>query len=348
MEKEKQNKYDHAIDLLRVVSILAVVMIHTTTRTIEASKFDLQRVPWTLFLNQISRFAVPLFFMLSGYVLELNYPFHANYFKYLKKRITRILVPYVFWSGIYYYLVYRQHTMGYVQAMFQGDASYQLYFVPALLIFYMIFPLIHKFYKVICNKWALVILGLLELYILFQDYNNRPIFAFYPLRIACLNYYIFLLGVVASHHKDRLILFINKWRIILASVTIIFGSYVFYEGFNLYMKTHNYLYFYSQWRISILAYTILLTATIYIFFHNHIAKFSLVQKFSRLTFFVFFIHVIVLETLWQILGVPLFHLNNKIAEQIWYDPLFFILVAGTSYLIAYIAHKIPRLSKITG
>src|SRR5258706_27456 len=61
-----QKKRDLAIDSLRTISILAVVLIHTTTRTLEASGYDLNSFSLTLILNQLSRFAVPLFFMISG------------------------------------------------------------------------------------------------------------------------------------------------------------------------------------------------------------------------------------------------------------------------------------------
>jgi len=65
MEKPKTSVY--AIDALRVVAI---------------------------FLNQIARFAVPMFFMISGFVLELNYDGNTGFWQYLKKRFSRIFIPY--------------------------------------------------------------------------------------------------------------------------------------------------------------------------------------------------------------------------------------------------------------
>src|SRR5581483_7891153 len=107
---QQQKQHIPTIDVLRIISILAVIIIHTTTRTLEINGADIIRVQWTLFLNQIFRFAVPLFFMISGFVLEVSYPFHASYFTYIKKRINRIFVPYLFWSAIYYFFVYKEHT----------------------------------------------------------------------------------------------------------------------------------------------------------------------------------------------------------------------------------------------
>jgi len=158
VSKEKQKLYNPIIDILRTISIFAVILVHTTTRTLEASSFALLKIPWTLFLNQIARFAVPLFFMIPGFVLELNYHLHENYLTYLKKRFSRIFIPYLFWSLIYYLFVYyKGRDPNFISALLRGDASYQLYFIPALLIFYLLFPLIHNFCTYILNKWLLII-----------------------------------------------------------------------------------------------------------------------------------------------------------------------------------------------
>jgi len=128
VSEEKQKLYNPVVDILRILSILAVVIIHTTTRTLEMSHYALLKIPWTLFLNQAGRFAVPLFFMISGFVLELNYHLHESYLTYLKKRFSRIIIPYIFWSAIYYYLVYNQnHSANFLSSLLKGDASYQLY-----------------------------------------------------------------------------------------------------------------------------------------------------------------------------------------------------------------------------
>src|SRR5258706_1378582 len=183
MTELNQKVYNATIDMLKVIAILAVICIHTTTRTLEASSFDLQKVPLTLFFNQASRFGVPLFFMLSGFVLELNYPYHISYLSYLKKRLSKIFIPYVFWSAIYFYLVYREHTENFLIALISGNASYQLYFIPSLLIFYIIFPIIHTHYKIITRTSIIITLGILQVCLLYYDYYVHYLPFFYPLSI---------------------------------------------------------------------------------------------------------------------------------------------------------------------
>ncbi|HSW87581.1 MAG TPA: acyltransferase [Candidatus Saccharimonadales bacterium] len=340
--------YNPAIDVLRILAILSVVLIHTTTKTLEASSYDLQRLSWTLFLNQIFRFAVPLFFMISGFVLELNYPFHANYVTYLKKRLSRIIIPYIFWSFIYYFIVYQHHNPSFFSELVTGGASYQLYFIPALLIFYLIFPIIHRYYKVFANKWIVIFLGIIELFLLYKEYYIHPFPYASPLKVVLLNYFMFLLGILASHHQKTIVMFIQKWKIPMFLITVGLGSYVFFEGKNLYLKTSNYLSFYSQWRPSVFLYTFFLTGCLYFIFTKYQFFSSFIKTLSRLSLFVFFIHVLILEIVWNTFGKNLFSITSThIAENLWYDPLFFIIIASLSFLAAYLVHKIPLIAKIT-
>lgn len=326
---------------MRTIAILAVIGIHTTTRILEASLFNVQGYTFTFFINQASRFAVPLFFMISGFVLELNYSYHQSYTSYLKKRFSRIFLPYLFWSIIYYYFVYTKHTISFGTTLLYGAASYQLYFIPTLLIFYIVFPFIHMGYRFIANKWMLIILGIIQLALLAYEYYIHPLPFFYPLSIALLNFYIFLLGMVASRHQN-LSQKLSGWKILIAIMPGIFAAIVFLEGKMLYLKTHNYLYFYSQWRPSILLYTITAAGLLYGFFSRSRLNEKIIRTFSRLSFFVFFIHVIILESFWNIIG------KKIIGTELFFNLIFFISVAGFSYAIAYLIHKIPHLSKLTG
>lgn len=345
MDSKKQ--YIVAVDALRILSILAVILIHTSTKTLAISSNALQKIPFTLFLNQISRFAVPLFFMISGFVLELNNHFEESYSTYLKKRLSRIFIPYIFWSAIYYFFVYsKYHSHNFIDSLVQGDASYQLYFIPAILISYLIFPIIHRYLKIIGNHWVIILLFLVQLVLLFCDYKVYQVSDYFPLKIALLNYFPFIFGVVLASNYEIFVNFINKQKLILFLGMIIFAFVVFNEGYSGYLTTYNYFMFYSQWRPSVLIYTIFLGGSLYWFFEKNILNTIVVKTISQLSFFVFFIHVIILEVLWNFIGGKVFQL--RFAQNLWWDPVFFIAVTLISFSIAHIAHKIPHLSKLTG
>lgn len=327
---------------------MAVILIHTTTRTLEASAFNISGYSWTLFLNQISRFAVPLFFLISGMVLEIS--FHQNsYWPYLKKRFTKIFFPYIFWSLIYYYFVYNQNNDSLLKVFLTGNASYQLYFIPTLFIYYLIFPFLHKAYRIISNKNFLAVIFLLQISLQSYDYYIKYIELSDPIRIALMSYSLFIIGIIAARNIEKINMFIKKRKTALFLLSGAFGFLVFWEGRNRYLSTGNYLSYYSQWRPSVLIYTILIGLVLYYIFEYLVKENSYISRFSKHSFFVFFVHVGILEFLWTYIGSKVFTLlNGNVLGSLLFDPMFFVIVAAASFVIARFVHKIPVLHKFVG
>lgn len=93
------------ISYLRVFSTIAVIFLHTSSPLV--SNYDtLKLSSWNIanFYDAISRFCVPVFVMISGTLLfDKNLEINA----FFKKRITRIVLPFLFWSLCYaVYVVY--------------------------------------------------------------------------------------------------------------------------------------------------------------------------------------------------------------------------------------------------
>lgn len=337
MKPKKTNVY--AIDVLRTIAILAVVLIHTSSRTLEFFHYDLINFPLTLFLNQLSRFAVPLFFLISGFVLELNYDSNRNYWEYLKKRFGKILIPYLFWSGVYYFLVFKVNPDSFFKVILTGSASYQLYFIPSLLIFYLLFPLLHKVIKQISNIYVLFFLGGIEMAILYQEYHVKNLSIPFPIAVSLFNFYVFYLGMIASRNYEKILSFISKVKYLMLSSVPLLAGYVFWQGKSNYYKTFNIDAFYSQWRPSVLVYTLVTGAVLFYLFNKSSGESKFIKTLSKLSFLVFFIHTLILEYAWRLLGP---------GWKMWYDLPFFTIVSLASFLIAYLIHRIPFLSKVTG
>jgi len=334
---------------MRTVSILAVVLIHSTTKTLELTHYNLNSTLFTLFLNQFARFAVPLFFLISGFVLELSDGKDFNYWNYIKRRFSKIVIPYIFWSLIYYFLVYNQNHDNLIQVFLTGNASYQLYFIPTLCIFYLLFPLLHKIYKFIANVPVLAVLGIIQIGLMYQDYFVKQFSFPDPIRISILAYFFFIIGMVAARNKDKILETVGRIKYALMIAVPALAYYIFEEGRMHYFKTYNIEAFYSQWRVSILIYTLVLGAVLFYIFDKPRFQFKIVEKLSKLSYLVFFIHVIVLEQIWKYFGYKLFDLIGGSAfGKIVFDPLLFASVAAVSFGAAFIIHRIPHLSKITG
>ena len=331
-------KYNPSIDLLRIVSIFSVVLIHTSTKILEYYNYDLVNQTFTLFLNQAFRFAVPLFFFISAFVLELNYPQDFNYFSYLKKRFSRLFLPYLFWSLIYYYFVYTINTKSFFTAFLLGDASYQLYFVPSLFIFYLVFPFLHRHIKFFARKFILIFLLIVQLSLLSLDYYFQPLPFPHPVSVFLLNFNIFVLGILASHHQVKILDFVKKYQISFISAFLILAVYITLEGRNLYLQNQNYLSFYSNWRPVNFIYTLVFSALFFYIFSRFKHKTVFINKIASYSFFVYLVHVIIIEITWILIPHPFLS-----------HPFFFLLATLIpSYLLAFLVSKIPHLSKITG
>ena len=336
-----------SIESLRFIAISAVILIHTTTRTLEASGFDVVGFSWTLFLNQISRFAVPLFFIISGFVLEINAR-EENYWSFLKRRFSKILFPYIIWSFFYYYLVYNNNHDSLGEVILTGNASYQLYFIPALLIFYLTFPLLHKLIYKIKNKILLILIIVFGIALLYKNYYIKAFDFGDSLNATILAYQYFIFGIIAAKNKNVIDKLVSKFKLFFAIPAVFLAIYVFWEGRSRYLITGNYLSYYSQWRPSIFIYTILVGLTFYYLFEHTKLKESLISMFSKYSFFVYFSHVAVLELFWNYIGKNLFYVTGSTLGKAIFDPIFFGTVTIASFLIGFLLYKIPKINRLIG
>ncbi|MBE5965621.1 MAG: hypothetical protein E7255_01400 [Lachnospiraceae bacterium] len=155
--EQHQSKEKHRIiylDILRVLSIISVITIHTVAGKIQ----DINSLGepswwWADVLNSITRWAVPVFFMISG-ILTLDNPHLDNIPSFLKSRLLKIGVPFLVWSVLYsivketYILgksIYFPDILRTIGTNILLDQSYyHLWFVYDIFIIYLISPFLRK------------------------------------------------------------------------------------------------------------------------------------------------------------------------------------------------------------
>jgi surface polysaccharide O-acyltransferase-like enzyme len=92
------------VDLIRTVASFLVILLHASVQSVEIPSNISPQNAWLAFdvYNSISRMSVPLFVMLSGYLLlqpsKTNEPLKT----FFKKRWTRVGLPFVTWWIIYF------------------------------------------------------------------------------------------------------------------------------------------------------------------------------------------------------------------------------------------------------
>jgi surface polysaccharide O-acyltransferase-like enzyme len=125
-----------SIEVGRVIALLGVVFIHVNS--LGAFGNDLAA---GFFLDEISRFAVPLFFLISGYFLHDE--LLANPLPGLRRLFERLAPPMAFWTIFYFILdklglLYGSQFQGglraYLAIPMTGGAGHHLWFLPALFV----------------------------------------------------------------------------------------------------------------------------------------------------------------------------------------------------------------------
>ena len=166
----ENRKHLDYIDRLRLMAAFCVVFMHTAAEPIRLG-FG---ADWEL-LNVCTSFsftAVPLFFMISGYLL-MSGSSTADISVLLKKRLPRLVVPLVLWSAAaILWIMYAQGDMRLrsflslsVHAL-SGPAFVHLWFMYALIAMYAISPVLYAALHSLSRTGHIYVLSLIGLVLL--------------------------------------------------------------------------------------------------------------------------------------------------------------------------------------
>ena len=81
------------IEVARVLGILAVVFIHTFEQTVP----DAQTTVFYQFISPLIRFVVPLFFIISGFVLGIHHRdpgYRVDVKSFWRRRLITLVIPF--------------------------------------------------------------------------------------------------------------------------------------------------------------------------------------------------------------------------------------------------------------
>lgn len=117
----------------------------------------------TAYIMELARCGVPLFFMISGFLMlgsgEINIK------SFYKKRYAKIAVPFLLYSLFYYIIGYEERSIGgFIKELLNVSTAYHLWFIYAILLLYAIVP----FIKMITDKCSDKLLWLFFGLVIFQ------------------------------------------------------------------------------------------------------------------------------------------------------------------------------------
>ncbi len=133
LKKEK----NYEIQILRAVAIIAVVLIHTCPLGI-----------WQPIVKPFVNFAVALFLFISGYLTKDKI---VDYKQFYKKRISKVLIPYIIWTVIY--SICEGNSSRILLNLLTSKANGILYYIFVYIQFVLLTPFLFKLIK---SKFYLV------------------------------------------------------------------------------------------------------------------------------------------------------------------------------------------------
>ncbi|WP_084783918.1 acyltransferase [Paenibacillus sp. FJAT-26967] len=344
------------IDILRIISILAVIILHITADLLTRTN-DFDTTSWWIsnIFNSVARFAVPVFFMISGaMILRIEV---TSYRQFYRKRVLPLVIPLVIWSliyGLYNQYVIRQSTMNayeflidYAYKLVMDQNYIHLWFLYAIIAIYITVPLITRLVKACTEKELRYYLILWFVISILYRFVSDTIFRVtsegiyvpimnIPLFMGYLGY--FILGYYLFHYKVSL-----RLKTVLYNIGIIsfFLTPIATYFVSLYSGVLDEM-FYGNYSIT----TFFMSAGIFLYFQekepvinariNDKVK-KLISSFSKASFSIYLVHLLV-----EILVSK----RSEVESGLMETTLMHLYNLGAVFAVSYIVVKILNLSKV--
>lgn len=329
--KKEQLSY---LNYLRFGSILLVILLHCLTPFVENPHYyPLPSYKLILALNEIGRAGVPLFFMMSGFLL-LRDPRTAEMASFYRRRLSRILLPLVIWNAVYCIHYHKGISAFFAETINQGSA-YHHWFLYTLLGIYLIAPFLKQIVDHCSRKqlwWLLILISFTgTLRPMFNLSTPFYLYLFSPLMEGYLAYFLlgYLLGTMHSRGK--------KERLLAVLLVVSGFSLGALGNFLLSSPEAMTLPFNSGYSLN----HFLLAGGIFLLARGcrwveHPRVSSAGRLLSAITFQTYFVHVLVMDYAWS--WIP--DAGPTLAILV----VFLLTVAG-SILFSLVLHGLNRLLK---
>lgn len=335
------------IDVLRILACFLVIVCHTYVWGFNKTEYN---VTWLLSvaIYLISKTAVPIFFMISGF---LNLKKDYSYKEILVKTFKRLILPLIIFSAIIYFkdnpILTIQNFQNFIKLFLQEDIILHYWYLYALIGMYLVTPMLRKMiinfeeedYKYFIVLWifSLCVIPILKNILKINISNRIPVITGY-IGYYVLGYYIFNYKKFSRNKKNLIINLLSLTLTISLSVMI---TYIDCKNnidskYVVFLDKLNYL--------SILLPTVNIVYIIkYIFgeisYSHKIEK--ILVAVSSTTFGIYLTHGILLGKFKQIYNMLSIYIPSFIATILTQMIIFLVLSA-----VIYIIKKLPVIKKI--
>ena len=342
-------------DRLRNLATVMVICIHAAAPIAHAAGQDYNSHWWWSgnFWNSLTRPAVPLFVMLSGYrLLSRDYPRPD----FLKRRFTRVVIPAIFCMLIYSFYNYMAHgspatVVESLKGLVTGPVHYHLWFIYLIIGLYLAYPFLRGwirgatkqefwFFFIMCNfcTWG---------YKMMAMWLDMPMGIYFELFTNNAGYFVagYYLGNFAIFGKDEpregfrfyvppylpwLLIFLGTFSTMTASYII---NTFFWKG-----QPDVYFYDYLTPNVACGAVGWFLLAKRSF---NGSSLLDIEREFSAASFGIYFAHVLVMDYFGQ-LGFW-----HSMAHPFFVSPILTAMIAGMTFLAVAIIRVLPGGDRVT-
>lgn len=331
-------------DVLKVIAVFFVILIHVVSEYWDTLSVNSSSFIGLSLLDSLSRFCVPIYFMVSGAIF-LNEEKEITVKDVFKKYIPRILIIFIFWNLVYSFLnilIIGNKTLSFkvigniIINTLLGKGLFHLYFLPILMGFYLCLPLL----KYITKKENKDILKYMIIVLfIFISVNKLLNYAFslsisYPILFGgYLIYFVigYYLNTFEISEKDTRLIYLLG---ILGLVVTISGTIICSRMFGKTEAFFNYLSFN----------VILYASAIFLFAKNKIKKVNdkVLKILTDTHFGIYLIHGLVLG-LFEVIGM--FKLFDKFTIPVSVL-LSSIVIYCVSLISIFIGVKIPIVKNL--
>lgn len=333
------NTREKSYDILRVLACIFIICNHAPLPYGHANG---------LFLSSLSYFTVPgigLFFMLSGALLL---PLKTDTFSFLKRRITKVIYPTLFWTLFYLglNLALGKESFGISNILsipFSTQGNSVLWFMYTLIGLYLLSPILSHWLKNSSKKeikFYLSLWGISLCYPLIRSFITLN-----QSETGILYYFTgyagyFVLGYYCKNYKESL-----KWKWIIPSTFIAIAAPVFCKVMKLEVDFYDLFWFLSIFVVILCIAYYKLNELVCDKLKLTEGKFySIAQELSSLSFGIYLVHIFVMRyLLWKwdfILGIPNYYLQTLMVIVLTFagSALISILISyfpGSQYVIGH-------------
>lgn len=361
MNKSKRIFY---LDVMRLMAIIGIIFCHASI-TYVVSDMGTANFYVSAFFDCFRDFCVPIFVMLSGALLIGK---RDSLITFFKKRLSRILIPFIFWAAIstIYSFIYLKHSIDIDNAIaifsgHGGTMGVTFWFIWMIIIVYIGIFIINKVLEYgnskidgFDGKFIPVLALMSAIYIGMFQFRLLPAI-FYD---SLLMYYLsFVSYAIIGHflvNANYLESFVKTDY--LAIIFTVLSAILYINYICSYVVPtsilNNHFTYLGYFNIHILMISVSIFLMIKFMSYTEISKKIEKSKYgdsivllSQYSYGIYLSHYLVLFNLKRFI---MNYIDYASQNSIIWIPLLVIITLISSFIILWILNKIPYLKKVTG